>query len=150
MDALQYFLSRRIGAMGDFSNIFHNFVILNHIYSQICDILLIECRTSILENLQVCNKTWKELVDTSVEYGYYLDLIMLLPLSKGAWIRLAKRPTCKWSLPIVSGKTTIKLKHTLKDAMSLLPRHRGVFSPLECMMKHHLSHALPCTNLECI
>jgi len=41
MDALQYFLSRCIGAMEDFSNIFNNFVILNHIWPQICDILLI-------------------------------------------------------------------------------------------------------------
>ncbi len=47
-------------------------------------------------------------------------------------------------------QTTMKLKHTLKDAMSLLPRHRGVFSPLECMTRHRLSHALPCTSLECI
>ncbi len=53
-------------------------------------------------------------------------------------------------VPMVSGKTAMKLKHTLKDAMSLLPRHHGVFSLLECMTGHRLSHALPCTSLECI
>ncbi len=78
------------------------------------------------------------------------DLTVLLPLSKGGWIRLTRRITHKWSLPMVSGKTAMKLKHTLKDVMSLLPRHHGVFSPLECMTGHHLSHALPCTSLECI
>jgi hypothetical protein len=51
---------------------------------------------------------------------------------------------------MVSGKTTMKLKHTLKDVMSLLLRHHGIFSPLECMMGHLLSHALLCTSLECI
>ncbi len=75
---------------------------------------------------------------------------MLLPLSKGKWICLARRTTRRQSLPMVSGKTAMKLKHTLKDAMSLLLRHHGVFSPLECMTRHHLSHALPCTSLECI
>ncbi len=44
------------------------------------------------------------------------------------------------SLPMVSGKNMMKLKHTLKDVMSLLPRHRGVFSPLECLTGHRLSH----------
>jgi hypothetical protein len=48
-------------------------VILNHIWPQICDILPIENQTSILENLWVCKKAWKELVDTSVEYGLYLE-----------------------------------------------------------------------------
>ncbi len=47
-------------------------------------------------------------------------------------------------------QTAMKLKHTLKDTMFLLPKHCGVFSPLECMTWHHLSHALPCTSLECI
>jgi hypothetical protein len=42
---------------------------------------------------------------------------------------------------MVNGKTAMKLKHTLKDAMSLLLRHHGVFFPLECMTRHHLSHA---------
>jgi hypothetical protein len=73
MDALQYFLSKCIGAMGDFSNIFPNFVILNQIWPQICDILPIDNQTSILENLRVCKKAWKELVDISVEYGHYLE-----------------------------------------------------------------------------
>jgi len=49
---------------------------------------------------------------------------------------------------MLSGKIEMKLKHTLKDAMSLLPKHDGVFSPLECMTRHRLSHALPCTSLE--
>jgi hypothetical protein len=30
-------------------------------------------------------------------------------------------------------QTAMKLKHTLKDTMFLLPKHCGVFSPLECM-----------------
>jgi hypothetical protein len=51
---------------------------------------------------------------------------------------------------MVSSKTMMKLKHTLKDVMSLLLRHRGVFSFLECMKGHRLSHALSCTSLECI
>jgi hypothetical protein len=59
--------------MGDFSNIFFIFLILNHIWPQICDILRIESWTYVLENLWVCNKAWKELVDTSVEYGHYLE-----------------------------------------------------------------------------
>jgi len=58
--------------MGDFSNIFPNFVILNHIWPQICDILLLESQTFVLENLWV-KKAWKELVDISVEYGHYLE-----------------------------------------------------------------------------
>ncbi len=78
------------------------------------------------------------------------DLTVLLPLSKGKRICLARKTTGRQSLPMVSGKTAMKLKHTLKDAMSLLPRHRGVFSPLECKAGHRLSHALPCTSLECI
>jgi len=78
------------------------------------------------------------------------DLTVLPPLLKGERICLAKKTTRKRLLPMVSGKTVMKLKHTLKDIMSLLSRHRGVFSPLECMTKHHLSHALPCTSLECI
>jgi hypothetical protein len=73
MDALQYFLFRCIGAMGDFSNIFLNCVIFNHIWPQICDILPIESQTFVLENLQICNKAWKELVDSSVEYWHYLE-----------------------------------------------------------------------------
>jgi predicted class III extradiol MEMO1 family dioxygenase len=73
MGALQYFLSKCIGAMEDFSNFFFDFVILNHIWPQICDILPIESQTFILENLRICNKAWKELVDTSVEYGHYLE-----------------------------------------------------------------------------
>ncbi len=56
----------------------------------------------------------------------------------------------KRSLLMVSGKIAMKLKHTLKDAISLLPRHHGVFSLLECMTGHRLSHALSCTSLECI
>ncbi len=55
-----------------------------------------------------------------------------------------------WLLLMVRGKTTMKLKHTLKDVMSLLPKHHGIFSLLECMKGHRLSHALPCTSLECI
>jgi hypothetical protein len=51
MDALQYFLSKCIRAMGDFSTIFFNFVILNHIWPQICDILPIENQTFVLEIL---------------------------------------------------------------------------------------------------
>ncbi len=72
MDALQYFLSRCIGGMGDFSNIFPNFVIWNHIWPQICDIFPIVSRTYVLENLRICNKAWKKLVDINVEYGHYL------------------------------------------------------------------------------
>ncbi len=78
------------------------------------------------------------------------DLTVLLLLLKGERIHLARRTTCKRSLPMVSGKTMMKLKHTLKDAIFLLPRHHGFFSPLECMTGHHLSHALPCTSLKCI
>ncbi len=78
------------------------------------------------------------------------DLTVLLPLSKGDQICLARITTRKRSLPMVSGKTTMKLKHTLKDVMSLLLKHHGVFSPLECMTGHRLSHTLPCTSLECI
>ncbi len=72
---------------------------------------------------------------------------MLLPLSKGKWICLARRTTRRQSLPMVSCKTGMKLKYTLKDAMSLLLRHRGIFSPLKCMTGHRLSHALPCRSL---
>ncbi len=75
---------------------------------------------------------------------------MLLPLSKGERMGLARITTRRRSLPMVSGKTAMKLKHTLKDTMSLLPRHHGVFSLLECMTGHCLSHALPCMSLECI
>jgi len=78
------------------------------------------------------------------------DLTVLLLLLKGGQIRLARRITHKRSLPMVSGKTAMKLKPTLKDAMSLLSKHRGVFSLLECMTRHHLSHALSCMSLECI
>jgi hypothetical protein len=78
------------------------------------------------------------------------DLIMLQSLLKGGWIRLARRTTRRWSLPMVSGKTAMKLKHTLKDAMSLLLRHSGIFCLLECMTGHRLSHALPYTSLECM
>ncbi len=78
------------------------------------------------------------------------DLIVLLLLLKGGWIRMARRTMRRWSLPMVSGKTAMKLKHTLKDAMFLLPRHRGIFFLLECMMGHRLSHTLSCTSLECI
>ncbi len=78
------------------------------------------------------------------------DLTMLLSLSKGRRIRMAKRTMYRWLLLMVRGKTTMKLKHTLKDVMSLLPRHRGVFSLLECMKGHRLSHTLSCTSLECI
>jgi hypothetical protein len=49
---------------------------------------------------------------------------------------------------MVSGKTVMKLKHTLKHTMSLFPKHHGVFFPLECMTRHRLSHTLPCTSLE--
>ncbi len=55
------------------------------------------------------------------------DLIVLLPLSKGERICLARIITCKRSLLMVNGKIAMKLKHTLKDVMSLLPRHHGVF-----------------------
>ncbi len=48
-------------------------MILNHIWPQICDILAIENQTFVLENLWVCNKNWKELVDTSVKYGHCLE-----------------------------------------------------------------------------
>jgi len=43
-----------------------------------------------------------------------------------------------------------EIKAYLEGHMSLLPRHHGIFSLLECMTGHRLSHALPCTNLECI
>ncbi len=75
---------------------------------------------------------------------------MLLPLSKGKCIHLAKRTMRRRLLLMVSGKTAMKLKYTLKDTMSLLPKHHGVFSPLKCMTGHRLSHALLCTSLECI
>jgi hypothetical protein len=75
---------------------------------------------------------------------------MLLSLSKGEWIRLTKRITHRQLLLMVSGKIVMKLKHILKDAMSLLMRHRGIVFPLECMTGHCLSHALPCMSLECI
>ncbi len=88
-------------------------------------------------------------VHINVEICSSISAVKLL-LSKGGWIRLAMRTTCKRSLPMVGGKTAMKLKHTLKDAMFLLPRHHGVFSPLECMMGHRLSHTLLCTSLECI
>jgi hypothetical protein len=70
------------------------------------------------------------------------DLIVLLPLLKGGWICLARKITRRWSLPMVSGKTPMKLKHTLKDVMYVLPRHCGIFSPLKCMTRH-LRHT-PC------
>jgi hypothetical protein len=78
------------------------------------------------------------------------DLTVLLLLSKGGRIRLARRTTRRRLLPMVSGKTVRKLKHTLKDVMSLLLRHCGIFSPLESMTGHYLSHTLSCTSLECI
>ncbi len=43
-----------------------------------------------------------------------------------------------------------EIKAYLEGHMSLLSKHRGVFSLLECMKGHRLSHALPCTSLECI
>jgi hypothetical protein len=89
----------------------------------------------------------------TIKYLYryvYKDLTMLLLLSKGGWIHLAKKTTRMRSLPMVSGRTVMKLKHTLKDVMSLLSRHRDVFSPSECMTGHRLSHALLCSSLECI
>jgi hypothetical protein len=96
MDALQYFLSKCIGAMEDLSNIFPNFVILKHIWPQICDIFPIESRTFVLENLQICNKAWKEWVYISVEYGHYLewasiqkhDIEIIEDIKKAWWDKL--------------------------------------------------------------
>ncbi len=78
------------------------------------------------------------------------DLIVLLSLLKGGWIRMARKTTHRRSLPMVRGKTAMILKHTLEDVVYVLPRHCGVFSPLKCMTGHCLSHALLCTSLECI
>ncbi len=83
-------------------------------------------------------------------YKYVYKGPVLLPLSKGRRIGMARGTMRRWLLLMVRGKTMMKLKHTLKDAMSLLPRHRGVFFFLECMKGHRLSHALPCMSLECI
>ncbi len=101
-----------------------------------------------------CTSTWTYvrpyLLSSTCTSMCIRDLILLLPLSKGGWICLAKRTMRMQSLPTVNGKTAMKLKHTLKDAMFLLPKHCGAFFPLECMIGHRLSHALPCTSLECI
>ncbi len=89
------------------------------------------------------------IVDTIVSIKNWLNEVSfvrsLLPIMRNRMGTMRR-----WLLLMVRGKTTMKLKHTLKDVMSLLPRHRGVFSLLECMKGHRLSHALPCTSLECI
>jgi hypothetical protein len=71
-------------AMGDFSSIFPNNVVLNHIWPHICFILLVEDWTACLFALRSCNKTWKDLVDRNSKYGLYLEWCCVRQFDKEA------------------------------------------------------------------